>query len=379
MTPFALRLPRHAEIGAGVARKAPAIAAALGRRALLVTGRDPARQGWLAEALRAEGVAVETVATPGEPTVADAERAVAAALAHGADVVVAVGGGSAIDLGKAAAALARQAGGPLDHLEVIGAGRPLAAEPLPCVAVPTTAGTGAEATMNAVLGSAEHARKASLRDPRMIPAAALVDPDLLADCPPGVALASGLDAIVQVIEPYLSRFANPTVDALCRDAIPRGLAALPRMLDGDPAARADMALVSFTGGVALTNAKLGAVHGLAGVIGGRTGAAHGAICGRLLAPILRANAAALPAGAPAQARIAEVRGWIAGALGGAPERAEATLEAWADAAGLPRLAAFGMGAAAFREIAEAAALSSSMKGNPADLDADALAGALAEA
>jgi alcohol dehydrogenase class IV len=377
VTPFALRLPRHVEIGPGVSAKAAEIAAALGRRALLVTGADPARHAWLEHALCRAGLAVETVATPGEPSVEDAERAVAAARAHGADVVAAVGGGSALDLGKAAAALAGQAGGPLDHLEVIGAGRPLAADPLPWIAVPTTAGTGAEATINAVLGSAAHRRKASLRDPRMLPAAALVDPDLLAGCPRGVALASGLDAIVQVIEPYLSRFANPVVDALCRDAIPRGLSALPRMLEGDAAARPDMALVSFTGGVALTNAKLGAVHGLAGVIGGRTGAPHGAICGRLLAPILRANAAAAPS--VTQARIAEVRAWIARALGGAPEAAEETLEAWIDEAGLPRLAALGVSTSDHLAIAEAAALSSSMKGNPVDLDAEALAAALAAA
>jgi alcohol dehydrogenase class IV len=374
MTPFSLRLPGRIEIGPGVAAKAPEIAAGLGARALLVTGSNPARHEALQAALLASGVALSVQTAPGEPTVADAERVTDAARAHGADLVIAIGGGSAIDLGKAAAALATQAGGPLDHLEVVGRGAPLAADPLPCLALPTTAGTGAEATMNAVLGAPEHRRKASLRDPRMIPVAALVDPDLLEGCPRGVALASGLDAIVQVIEPYLSRFANPTVDALCRDAIPRGLAALPRMLAGDAAARADMALVSLTGGVALTNARLGAVHGLAGVIGGRTGAAHGAICGRLLPPILRANAA-VAEGETAR-RIGEVRRWIAAAFGGAESAAEATLEGWMDAEGLPRLAAMGLAADMLEDVAADAARSSSMKGNPADLPAATLVKAM---
>ena len=383
MTPFAFAAPARIEIGPGVARKAPEIAAGLGRRALLVTGATPARAAWLAEGLRAAGLAVETVAAAGEPTVADAERAVAAARAHGADLVVAIGGGAALDLGKAAAGLAREAGGPLDHLEVVGKGLPLTADAPPILAIPTTAGTGAEATRNAVLGAPEHGRKASLRDARLLPRVALVDPDLLAGSPRAVTLASGLDAVTQVIEPYLSRNANPITDALCRDAIPRGLAALPRLLErDDAAARADMALVSLTGGLALANARLGAVHGLAGVIGGRTGAAHGAICGRLLPAALAVNEAALAARDPenpARARLAEVCGWIAAALGGPPGEAAAALARWIEAAGLPTLAALGVDPPDHAAIAAASARSSSMRGNPLDLTETELSALLASA
>jgi Alcohol dehydrogenase, class IV len=234
--------------------------------------------------------------------------------------------------------------------------------------------------MNAVLGAPEQGRKASLRDPRLLPRIAFVDPDLLIGCPRATALASGLDALTQVVEPYVSAFANRFTDGLCREAIPMVAAALPRMLEtGDAASRTDMAQGSLYGGIALANAKLGAVHGLAGVIGGRTGAAHGAICGRLLGPILAANAAALAARAPdhpARARLAEVRGWIAAALGGAPDDAPATLAAWADAQGLPRLGALGLARDAFRWTAEASAASSSMKGNPIPLAADELTAAL---
>ncbi len=382
MRPFGLIAAGRIAFGPGVALQALAAVPAFGDRALVVTGADPARAAWLTEGLAARGVAVGTLAAPGEPSVEDAERGVAQARAMRAQVVVGIGGGSALDLAKAVAGLAPGAGAALDHLEVVGRGLPLAAPPLPVVAIPTTAGTGAETTRNAVLAAPGHRRKVSLRDDRLLPRLALVDPDLLAGLPASVALASGLDAIVQVVEPYLSAFANPLTDALCRDAIPRGIAALPRLLDdpADAAARADMALVALKGGIALTNAGLGVVHGLAGPVGGRTGAAHGAICGRLLPAALAANGAALAARAPAhpaRARLAEVRGWVAAGLGGGPDDAPATLAAWADARGLPRLAAMGVAAADHAAIAADAAASSSMRGNPVALTPGEIAAVMA--
>lgn len=373
MTPFALRAPPRVEIGPGVASRAVEAAAALGRCAFVVTGATPARAAWLTGGLAKAGLAVAVHACPREPTVEDARAAVAAARAHRTDVVLGVGGGAPIDLAKATAGLLREAGDPLDHLEVVGAGRPLTTTPPPLIAVPTTAGAGAEATVNAVLGAPEHGRKVSLRDPRLMPAVAVIDPDLLRGLPHAVALASGLDAVVQVIEPFLSRFANPLTDALCRDAIPRGLSALPRLLGeaDDADARADMALTAFIGGVALTNAKLGAVHGLAGVIGGRSAMAHGAICGRLAAPVL-ALTESRATGAVARERFAAVRGWIAGALGGAPADAWDRLQRFADDAGLPRI---GLAAEA-NAIAQASLASSSMKGAPAALSAEALSAVL---
>jgi len=340
-----------------------------------VTGAAPARAAWLTEGLAAEGLAVALWPTPREPLVADALAAVAAAREFAADVVIAIGGGAALDLGKAVAGLLREPGDPLDHLEVVGKGLPLTQVPPPLIAIPTTAGTGAEVTRNAVLGAPEHRRKVSLRDARLLPKVALVDPDLLRGLPRAVALASGLDAIVQVIEPYVSRFSNPLTDALCRDAIPRGLAALPRLLaDGaDAAARADMAFTSLCGGLALANARLGAVHGLAGVIGGRSDTAHGAICGRLAPMALAATEAALPEIHPARARFAEVRGWIAAALGGDAPDAFATLRRFIDAEGLPPL---GLAPETAAEIAAEAMKSSSMQGAPVMLSPDRLAAVL---
>jgi alcohol dehydrogenase class IV len=189
------------------------------------------------------------------------------------DWVAALGGGAAIDLGKALAALIPAPDGPMEHLEVVGKGLPLKVPPLPFIAIPTTAGTGAEVTRNAVIGLPDHGRKVSLRDERMVARVAIVDPALTDGCPRGVTLASGLDAVTQVIEPFVSVKATPYTDALARPAIATGMAALMRLMQGeDPEARDRLAWVSLCGGLALSNGGLGAVHGFAGVIGGMTGA-----------------------------------------------------------------------------------------------------------
>jgi len=230
-----------------------------------------------------------------------------------------------------------------------------------------------------VIGVPEARRKVSLRDARMLPALAIVDPALTDGCPRAVTLASGLDAITQVIEPYVSTRANPLTDALCRDAIPTGLAALIRLMDAEDAqARDAMAWTSLCGGLALANAGLGAVHGLAGPLGGLTGAAHGAICGALLPAVLRANRVAVAD----PARLDQVAGWIGAAFGepGADmARATALLSGWSRGCGLPGLSALGIDAAACDAAAEAAAASSSMKANPAVLSAADLRALMREA
>ncbi|MEL6267039.1 MAG: iron-containing alcohol dehydrogenase, partial [Pseudomonadota bacterium] len=292
------------------------------------------------------------------------EGAIAAARAHRAEVVAGFGGGAAIDLAKAVAALAPAPGAPLDHLEVVGRGLPLVADPLALVALPTTAGTGAEVTRNAVIGVPDHARKVSLRDPRLLPRLAIVDPALTDATPWPVTLASGLDAVTQVIEPWISARANPLTDAIVAEAIPRGLAALVRLAEGEDAgARDAMAAVSLAGGLALANAGLGAVHGFAGVLGGRTGAAHGAICGRLLPFVLAMNAR-LVTDPLRRDRIARVQAMIGTALGVAPEAAFEALADWSRARGLPVLGEMGHGAGEDASLSEASLASSSMKANP---------------
>ena len=268
--------------------------------------------------------------------------------------------------------------GPMEHLEVVGKGLPLTAAPLPFVAIPTTAGTGAEVTKNAVIGLPELGRKVSLRDDRMVARLAIVDPALTDGCPKAVTLASGLDAVTQVIEPYVSVKATAYTDALTRPAIAMGMRALMQVMAGeDPDARDRLAWVSLCGGLALANAGLGAVHGFAGVIGGMTGAAHGAICGALLGPVLDANRAA--ATGASRERLDEVCAILAESLGCAAADAPAALQTWARAEGLPGLAELGVQAADHDRIAEASLEASSMKGNPVRLDAATLASVLRSA
>ena len=208
--------------GRGAARAALPDLAALGRRVLLVTGADPSRAAWLAGALEAEGLTLARFAVASEPDVACLEAGVAAARELAAEAVIAIGGGAAIDAGKAIAALVPATRPLFDHLEVVGQGLPLDHSPLPFIAIPTTAGTGAEVTRNAVIAVPEARRKVSLRDRAMLPDLAIVDPSLTDNTPRAITLASGLDSITQVIEPYLCSRANPMTDALCRPAIRAG-------------------------------------------------------------------------------------------------------------------------------------------------------------
>lgn len=373
MTPFGITQPGRILFGRGEAAKAPALIRAFGSRGVVVHGANPGRAAWLVEALGPETLAL---ACAGEPTLADLETALGPARAHRPAWVASLGGGAALDLGKALAALIPAPGGPMDHLEVVGKGLPLRAEPLPFIAIPTTAGTGAEVTKNAVIGLPEMGRKVSLRDERMVARLAIVDPALTDGCPKAVTLASGLDAVTQVIEPFVSVKATPYTDALTRPAMAMGLRALMQLMEGeDPAARDRLAWVSLCGGLALANAGLGAVHGLAGVIGGMTGAAHGAICGALLGPVLQANRAA--ATGAARVRLEEVSATIAEALGCGPEDAPLDLQAVARAMGLPDLVSLGVKVEDHARIAEAALAASSMQGNPVRLDVASLCEILA--
>ncbi|MGL4311787.1 MAG: iron-containing alcohol dehydrogenase [Paracoccaceae bacterium] len=379
MTPFAFATSTEILFGRGQAALAAGRVAPMGRRVLLVQGATPARADWLASALADAGCVIARFTVGAEPDMALIENGVTVARDAKAEVVVALGGGAVIDAGKAIAALVPATRPMLDHLEVVGKALPLDRAPLPFIAIPTTAGTGAEVTRNAVIGVPEARRKVSLRDLRMLPRLAIIDPALTDHCPHGITLASGLDAITQVIEPYVSTRANPMTDALCRDAIPRGLAALIRLMECEDAqARDEMAFVSLCGGLALANAGLGAVHGLAGPLGGLTRAPHGAICGALLPHVLLANRRAVT-DAGLTARLDQVADMIAAAFGIArADMATVTdrLAGWSRDAGLAGLSALGIDPGAQQAAAQAAASSSSMKANPAPLSPDELLAAM---
>ncbi len=318
-----------------------------------------------------QGVACCEFVCPREPDLPLVEAAIAQGRRFGVDAVIGLGGGAVIDLAKAVAGLIPASGEALDYLEVVGKGQRLEAQPLPMLAIPTTAGTGAEVTANAVIGVPEAKRKVSLRDPRLLANLAIIDPALTDNTPAAVTLASGLDAITQVIEPYISSQANAFTDLLCRDAIPRGLAAIQTLMQEENAvARDEMAYTSLCGGLALANAKLGAVHGLAGPLGGVSTAAHGAIAGVLLPWALTVNATAV-SGVHAE-RVNAVRSWIADALAVPEPQAFSQLAQWSGNHGLPGLRDMGVDRDDLTPIAEAAQASSSMRGNPVVLSVSQL-------
>jgi alcohol dehydrogenase class IV len=320
----------------------------------------------------------------GEPTIESVRVCAQFARDAQAKLIIGIGGGSALDMSKAAAAMVTNPGDVLEYLEVIGAGRKLLNDPLPVIAIPTTSGTGSEVTRNAVIGSEEHLQKVSLRHEKMLPAMAIVDPALTVSLPPAITAYTGLDALVQLIEPLVSRQANPLTDALCLDGIQRVRNSLPGAYqDGKVLPkREDMALASLFGGLALANAKLGAVHGIAGPFGGMYPAPHGAICGRLLAPVMRQNIRLLRKAdnePVAFARYQEIASLLINNPEAEPEAATEWVEQLVAKMEIPGLAAYGFVPDAVPELIRKAQESSSMKGNPIGLTDEQLEMILTEA
>ena len=370
--------------GAGVLKEAGGLAAEFGRRAFVVTGRSGERAAPLLDGLKAAGVAAVTFSVAGEPTTDLVREGTSQARAAGCDLVIGIGGGSVIDAGKAIAALLINGGDPLDYLEVIGRGQPITQSSAPYIAIPTTAGTGAEVTTNAVLASPEHRQKVSLRSRLMIPRVALVDPALTYSMPPELTASTGLDAFAQVLEPYVSLMANPLTDTLCREGLMHVAHSLRQAYKNgkDVQAREDMALVSLFGGLALANAKLGAVHGLAGVLGGMFDAPHGALCGRLLPFVMDANVRALQARDPdslALERYDDIAVILTGEWDVEAPDGVAWVQDLCKALRVPGLATYGITAGAFADVIEKAMASSSMKGNPVKLTTAELRGILMRA
>jgi alcohol dehydrogenase class IV len=347
-----------------------------GRRVLVVGGAGRRHDAWLLPQLDAAGLTPVAFEVSGEPTVDVARAGAETARQAAADVILGIGGGSALDAAKAIAALATQPADVLDYLEVIGRGRPLDTAPLPCVAVPTTAGTGAEVTRNAVLGC-PHARvKASLRSPAMLPRVAIVDPELTLSLPRAITAATGLDALTQLIEPFVSRKANPLTDGFCHTGLGEVREALRAAWNrpDDLAAREAMCLASLCGGLALANAGLGAVHGFAGPIGGIFSAPHGAVCAILLAGVMEANirAARSHGDAAILERYGEVAHLLTADSSAGAEDGVAWVRQLVRDLEVPTLAAYEMTRNHIPEVVTKARQASSMKGNPVVLDDDTL-------
>lgn len=370
--------------GAGAAAKIAGEAKALGRRALLVTGGNARRAEKLLAELAAAGIATTLFQAVGEPEIATVEDGVAGAKKFDCDLVISFGGGSVIDAGKAIAAMLTNDGELLDYLEIIGRGKTLTKPGAPFIAVPTTAGTGAEVTRNAVLASPTHKIKVSLRSPLMLPRLAVVDPELTCDLPPTLTASTGLDALTQLIEPYVCLRANPMTDGFCEQGISRAARSLREaVFNGqNPSAREDMALASLFGGLALANAGLGAVHGFAGPIGGSFPAPHGAVCAALLPHVMAANLRALREREPqntALPRYQKIAGWLTGdANASADAGVDWVQKLVADLPG-PPLGAYGLREEHVADLVAKAASASSMKANPIVLTPDELAQTLRRA
>src|SRR5215471_8357003 len=323
---FALRVPQEVHFGRGEVRKLPEIVARFGRRPFVVTGSraTPAGLG--------DGV---QWSVHGEPEIRTADVGAKFCRESACDVVVAIGGGSVLDTAKAAAALAPNGGEALDYLEGVGRGRVLERPSLPFIAVPTTAGSGSEATRNAVLRVPDLHVKRSLRSEFMVPRVALIDPELSETCSLPVAASAGLDALTHLIEAYVSTGAQPTTDALALRGMVLAAQGLVGLSKGEPDVEA-MSLASFWGGIVLANAGLGAVHGLVAPLGGRLAVPHGMGCACLLTATMRTNIRALQARSPespAIGRYAE----IAQALREVPD-----LDLLRADLGVPTLGTFGL-------------------------------------
>jgi len=386
--------------GPGVSEQVPDLVAGFGKRAFLVLGGTQGRFRPILDQLASREITWESFHVAGEPTTEMAQTAVTVAREAETEVVLALGGGSVLDTGKVVAAMLTNGGALSDYLEVVGQGRPLQNPSAPCIAVPTTAGTGAEVTYNAVLGVPQQHVKVSIRSPLMLPRWAIVDPLLTHSMPPALTASTGLDALTQLIEAFVSNKANPLTDGVCREGLQRAGRSLRLAFEdgGNAEAREDMSLASLFSGMALANAKLGAVHGFAGPLGGMIDAPHGVICGKLLPCVMQVNVRALQGRAPASrasvparqgsscedarptlARFDEVGRILTGRRTAGASDAVTWIEELCTVLGLPGLRRYGLSEADFPTVAAKAKNASSMKGNPVELNDEELISILRQA
>jgi alcohol dehydrogenase class IV len=361
--------------GAGTSRQAGELARKAGARALLVTGRDAGRAQFLLDSLSENGVSAALFPVAGEPSIDTILQGETLAFRENCDLVVSVGGGSVLDTGKAIAAMLTNPGDLLEYLEVIGEGKALGEPSAPFIAIPTTAGTGSEVTRNAVLASPEHRQKISLRGASMLPSVAIVDPELTWGLPPAATANTGLDALTQVIEPYVCSRANPMTDAFCVEGMRRAARSLRIAFeDGrQAAAREDMAVASLFGGLALANAGLGAVHGFAGAIGGMIPAPHGAICAALLPHVMAANLRGLRLREPwhdALRRCEEIGRLLTGRAAASADDGVEWVRQLVRDLGIRPLGSYGLTQTDMADVMEKGAKAGSMKANPIVLTAE---------
>lgn len=362
--------------GNGTVSRVPQLLQGKGQNILLVTGKNKERAKFLTESLESEGFGVFPFQVEKEPTTGIISEGITQARKTGCDTVVGFGGGSVIDSAKAIAALAPNKSELLDYLEVIGKGKKLEEKPLPFIAVPTTAGTGAEVTKNAVIHSPEHSVKVSLRSPLMFPVVAVIDPELTVSMPPEITATTGMDALTHLLETFVSNQANPFIDMLCREGMRRISASLKKVYENgaDLQAREDMAFAAMLGGMALANVKLGAVHGFAGPMGGMLPVPHGAVCAALLPAVMEINIRVLKEQKQINsiAKYLEVAQILTGSPDAKIEDGIKCAHEMVKALKIPTLSTFGLSTFDFPVLVEKAKKASSMKGNPVLLNNEQL-------
>ena len=360
--------------GKETSKEAASITGSFGDTTLVVTGGNRGRSQLLLNRLKHQGVDYHLYRITGEPTVDMVQKGTMKASKLECNMVIAMGGGSVIDAGKAIAAHLTNPGDIYDYLEVVGKGNALINPPATFIAIPTTAGTGAEATANAVLQSVPHNVKVSLRSPLMLPKVAIIDPSLSVSMPPDLTALTGMDALTQLIEAFVSPMGNPMTDVLCKDGIKRTARSLLAAYEkgDDLEARSDMSLAALFSGMALANAKLGAVHGIAGPLGGMLKIPHGAICARLLPFVMKANIRALDECKPdttALDRFKEIAILLTGSKDASAEEGIFWLETICRQMDIPKLSQFGVSEDLISELVPKAKKASSMQGNPIELTA----------
>ncbi len=337
-------------------------------RLFIVTGSSPHRHTRILDRLQLRGFEIEVFSIKKEPDIETIDQATRNARFFKTDAVIAIGGGSVIDAGKAIAALIKNKGPLLDYLENVGKGQPLTKAGVPMMAIPTTAGTGSEVTQNSVISVPEFETKVSLRHPTMIPYWAVVDPELTYDLPLEIASYTGMDALIQCIEAFISINANPLTDGIASQGIKLAISSIIAACGPNTvkSAKTNMCAASLCSGLALANAKLGAVHGFAGPIGGMIDAPHGAICSSLLIPVWKANYAALSQRLPHSPQLLKMD-TVARIITGNPEAtgnyASASFEKLLADLPIKSLGKLGFGSEQIETAVEKAANSSSMKGN----------------
>jgi len=360
----------------GSFKKVPVLIKELGSKVFIVTGKNQKLVNQLSEWLTAINIQFELFSIYSEPVTTDIEKGTELARKSSCSVVLGIGGGSVIDSAKAIAALAPNKGELTDYLEVIGKGRRLEKAPLPFIAIPTTAGTGAEVTKNSVIKSLEHSVKVSLRSDLMYPKVALIDPELTLTMPLKITASTGVDALTHLLETFVSSQSNPFIDILCREGMKRISAFLELAFnDGNNLeARENMAMASMLGGMALANVKLGAVHGFAGPLGGMFTIPHGAVCACLLPAVMEINISTLKDKNQHSQLLKynEVAQILTGNNNAVARDGVVWVKELVKKLQIPTLSDFHLSTDSFPELIEKAKNSSSMKGNPVELDNEQL-------